>query len=172
MKLMAKMKTLVIMRGNDTVTIARGEPFIGDMRKSTTIKHKGIFGKKVILTHIPDIFISQPKKLCSNDKIVDGWEVVEVSLDYLTREPCLTDISPALHSKILSLEKENAALKAQCVELNRHIMTNAMEEKNIEYMKKKFKQMNDIKVAGYPAGDGFGFSPFGFRGGVPPSGGD
>lgn len=142
---MAKARTIYIWEGVETITITKGYPTTGDHIKNAMVKHRQLFGGWVTVKNIEDVHIGEPKKLCVKDKIVDGWNVVKIGLDYLTHEPYVCDINPRLVQQVNTLRNEVEMWKNKYFEARRLIIDIDNKDRFKERVKKDFKFAGEAK---------------------------
>jgi hypothetical protein len=161
-----KKKILYVWEGSDTITITRGTPAIGERYKHLEVKHKGIFGRNVPCFNIRDTFFGETKDLCVNDRILPTWKVVRIKMDYLTKEPFIPDLNPALMSRIRSLENEVETWKKMYHDSRDRGFDSEQHDRFIQRVKKEFKFVGDAKNQLFSPTDYFGGSRWGIGGGL------
>lgn len=159
---MANAKTIYIWEGTDNIAITRGyEPesqVDDDMMRVLKIRHKGLFKPWTEIKNVNSLLFGSSKKLFSDNKVVDGWQVIRLKIDYKTLSPCLSDYPNNLMEKITSLKNEAEMWKAKYNQARLRLSGLGNYDIFRETMKKDFNFYKDIKNLTFGE-SGYGFNP-------------
>lgn len=145
-----KAKTIIIWDGVNDICITRGfaiEPYIMDGKTfyKGKYKEKNMFMPMQSFNNIESFYFDKPKKLISNGKIMDGWEVVRARLGFINCEPCIPDIPPSMLIERNSLLNEVQILRKQNYDMREELLMVNNKERIKEKVLKDMQYLSDVK---------------------------
>lgn len=158
---MVKARTLYVWEGPHTFTITRGYEF---ERYETSkgwfyrgdIKHRGILNRFIPVRNIPEVCFGESKKLFNGKKILDGWDVRRVKMDFATKDMFITDVPTSIMAKIESLMTELNMWKKRCYDVEDKMMSIDNKDLFHEKIKKTLKFAGEAKNLLNP------YNPYGY----------